>query len=512
MSSQSTSTLDRLSAAMDRFATALQRRFEIDLRALAAFRIALGLLIILDLLNRARDFHAFHTDKGVLPLEALHSDYGDVYSIHAISGDAWFQALLFGIAGAFALAMVLGYRTRLATIVSWLLLVSLHVRNPMVTNGGDILLRLLLLWGIFLPLGERWSIDARRIDRERSTIASEATMAVLLQVFLMYFTNAIHKWRSDVWMEGEALVRIFQADQFTILLGNVLADQVFLLQLFSYVWVALIVLSPLLIALTGYRRALLATLFVGMHLGMLVTLRIGLFPLIVIAGLLLFYPPVIWDHATALAAHVGIAAPLRARVARLQAVVPRFPAVDVPMPSRSSVLERSRGAFFSVIPALLLLLVLFANAEAVDYTEVPDPAEEVIDTAMIDQSWRMFAPNPTSNAKWFVVPGELEDGSEVDAMHGEEVDWDRPPSVDATYDGARWRKYLSNMRYAGNENHRSYTANYLCHRWNDEHDTQLETVTIYGLTDRAERGEEPDIARFELIEYDCSGEFIQESS
>ncbi|USZ71633.1 HTTM domain-containing protein [Natronosalvus halobius] len=498
---------------MDRFAAALQRRFEIDLRALAAFRIALGLLIILDLLNRTRDFHDFHTDAGILPIKALYSDYSDVYSLHALSGEAWVQALLFLIAGAFALAMIFGYRTRFVTIVSWLLLMSLHIRNPMVLNGGDALLRLLVFWGIFLPLGERWSIDAREVDRSRSTVASEATMAVLLQVFLMYATNAIHKYRSDTWMDGEAVLYIFQADHLTILFGNVLADQFMLLRLFTYAWLVCIFASPLLILLTGYPRAALATAFAGMHVGMFLTLRIDLFPLISLAGLLLFYPPVVWDRVDALADRFGIASPLRGRLEWLQRTVPRLPSPSVSNPSIPKIASLGRGVFLSVVPAVFLLLILFSNAAAVDYTEVPDPGEEILDTTKTDQSWRMFAPEPTSNARWLVAPGELENGSEVDALNGGEVTWDRPPSVEQTYESSRWRKYLLNMRYASNENHRSYSANYLCERWNAEHETNIESVTIYGLTDLAEPyDDEQDIARFKLIEYDCSGDFVQDSA
>ncbi|WP_126664233.1 HTTM domain-containing protein [Haloterrigena salifodinae] len=507
---------EQLSTGLDRFSLGLQRRLEIDLRALAAFRIAVGALLLVDLLLRARELGKFYTDAGVLPREALFADYSSVYSLHAVSGEAWAQALLFFVAGAFALAVTVGYRTRTATAVSWLLLISLHVRNPMVINGGDMLLRMLCFWGMFLPLGERWSIDARRIDRERSTVASVATMALLLQILLMYVTNAIHKTRSDVWMNGEALGQIFQADHLTILLGNVLADQFELLRAFTHVWMTLILLSPLLVLLTGYRRAVFATLFVGMHLGMLVTLRIDLFPLIVAAGLLVFYPSVVWDDATALAERLGVADDCRRGLAKLQHLVPTLPVPTLPVavgraaPSLSSLRARSRVAFGTVVPWLFLVLVVLSNAEAVDYTEVPDPADQVLETAEADQSWRMFAPEPTSTAKWLVVPGELADGTTVDARDGTAVDWDRPPSVEDTYATSRDRKYVINMRYAGNENHRSYYANYLCGRWNRTHDTGLESLTLYGLTDKAgPSDDEPDVARYELLEYDCSGELVQ---
>ncbi|QCS43522.1 HTTM domain-containing protein [Natrinema versiforme] len=506
---------NRAANALDSLSRAVHRRFEIDLRALAAFRIAVGLLIITDLVLRARNLRAFYTDAGVLPLEALFSDYSSVYSLHAVSGEAWVQALLFCVAGAFALALLAGYRTRLATIASWVLLVSLHARNPMILNGGDILLRMLLLWGIFLPLGERWSIDARRIDRDRQTVSSVGTMAVLMQVLLMYVTNAIHKSRSDTWMAGNAVGEIFRADQFTVLLGNVIAEQALLMRAFTHLWMVLILLSPLLIVLTGYRRAAFASLFVGMHLGMFVTIQVGIFPLVAVAGLVLFYPPVVWDATTAIATRVGLTPRFRDGMTRLQGAAPQFslplfPSVRDGIPPLTSITSRGRILFSTVVPWLFLVLVVLANAQAVDYTEMPDPAEQVIDTAHADQQWRMFAPDPISNARWLVVPGELEGGTETDVLHESAVSWDRPPSVDETYETSRWRKYIATMRYADNENHRSYFANHLCGRWNETHETGVEQVTIYGLTDRAAPyDDEPDIAEYKLLEYDCSGEFIQ---
>lgn len=493
----------------------------IDLRALAALRIALGALLLLDLLLRSRDLVMFYTDDGVLPREALFADYSSVYSLHALSGDARVQGLLFLVAGLFAVALVLGYRTRIATLVSWLLLLSLHIRNPMVLHGGDTLLRMLLFWGLFLPLGERWSVDARRIDSERTTVASVATMALLLQVLLMYVTNAIHKTRGDLWMEGEAIVHIFQADQYTYLLGTVLAEHHTLLRVFGHVWMGLLLLAPLLVLLTGVRRAAFATLFVGMHLGMFVTIRIDIFPLLVVAGLIAFYPPVVWDGATALATRVGVAGPLRHGLDRLQRGVPTLPvspladAIRAAVPSSPSVdaiRAKGRTAFGTIVPWLFLVLVVLSNAQAVDYTEVPDPAEDVLDAVQADQNWRLFAPNPITQTRWLVASGQLADGSTVDLRDGTAVSWDRPPNVDQRFDTSRERKYLATMRYASNENHRSYYANYLCGRWNDDPagDERLESVTLHGLTDRAgPYDDEPDVARYTLLEYDCAGEFIQ---
>ncbi|ELY91203.1 HTTM domain-containing protein [Natrinema altunense] len=505
---------NRLLTALDTASESFVRRFEIDLRALAAFRIALGTLVIVDLLLRSRHLTAFYTDDGVLPLEALFSDYSSVYSLHAISGEAWVQAVLFVVAGCFAFAMVVGYRTRLATLVSWLLLLSLHTRNPMVLNGGDALFRMLLFWAIFLPLGERWAIDARRTNRDRTTVASVGTMAVLLQPLLMYASNAIHKYRGDSWMAGDAIAKTFRADQFTILLGNVIADQILLLRVFTYLWVGLILLSPLLVILMGRRRAMFASLFVGMHLGMLVTIRVGIFPLVAVTALLPFYPPVFWNWLDALATRAGIASQLRGGVTRLQRDIPTLPVPQSPsirpaLSRLTAVTNSGRVLFSTILPGLFLFLVVLSSAGSVGYDDMPDRGEEVLETVQAEQSWKMFAPDPIWRAKWLVVPGKLEDGTKTDVYRDTDVHWKRPPSVDQTYESARWRKYIKNMRFADNENHRSYFANYLCGRWNATHETGVERLTIYGQTDTAAPYEESDITTYELHEYDCSGEFIQ---
>ncbi|SNZ05512.1 Vitamin K-dependent gamma-carboxylase [Natronoarchaeum philippinense] len=505
---------NQLSTALDRVAPIVGKWFEIDLRALAAFRVSLGLLILADLATRARNIGAFYTDAGVLPRQALFSDYSPVYSLHAISGAAWAQTLLFLVAGAFALALIVGYRTRVATVVSWLLLLSLHARNPMVLNSGDVLLRMLLFWGIFLPLDERWSLFAadRTDDTDRSTVASIATIALLLQVVLMYATNTIHKFNGEFWMDGEALVYILSADQFTVHLGNVIAEYHTLLELFNYLWMGLILASPLLFVLTGAWRAVLPTMFVGMHLGMIVTMRIGLFPLVVVAALLPFYPPVVWDAVSKAAERIGLSEVLRTgqnKLTRIAAAAPSFRTPSVPNPA--GVINHSRTAFFTVVPYLLLALVIMSNAQAVDYAEVPDPGEEVLDTVQAEQSWRMFAPDPARTTRWFAAPATLENESRVDVLHRSQVDLERPEDVETTYPTARWRKYLSNVYSADNENHRSYLANYLCDRWNRNHETDAKSVTIYQMYERydpyAEEMEADGIVK--VITYSCSGEFVQ---
>src|SRR5689334_4327307 len=109
----------------------LEELFGIDLRSLALFRMGLALLILFDLIFRSFSLRTFYTDWGVLPRYVLLEKFVGIghLSLHLINGTTIFQVILFLIAGLFALALLVGYRTQWATFFSWLLLLSLHSRN-----------------------------------------------------------------------------------------------------------------------------------------------------------------------------------------------------------------------------------------------------------------------------------------------------------------------------------------------------------------------------------------------
>lgn len=264
----------------------LARRLFVDRRALVALRVALGSLLLADLLLRARSLAFFYTDAGALPRSVLFTRYPitATLSVHAWFGDLWWGALLFVAAGIAALALALGYRTKVAAICSLILLVSLHARNPLVLNGGDSLLRRTLLWSLFLPLGSGLVLD----DQTRSR--HPAAVALLIQPVVLYLVNAVIKLRGDAWSSGRAVQMVFSIDSLTVFLGEELAAYPGLLAGLGTAWVVLLCCSPLLVLTTGPRRTAVVAAFAAAHTGMAVTLGIGLFPLVSLAALLPYLP------------------------------------------------------------------------------------------------------------------------------------------------------------------------------------------------------------------------------
>ena len=277
--------------------------FGIDLRTLALFRVCLGLWLIVDLIIRAGHLTAHYTDFGVLPrAEAISYISPWRLSIHLINGSTAFQAILFILAGVFALCLVLGYRTRIATIVSWVLLLSLQNRNPILLNGGDNLALMLLFWGMFLPLGARFSIDEAlnsRTEAVPNSFASVATMAILVQCMSVYFFSAFLKSGPEWMPDGTAVYYALHVDRFASPLAAWFRQFDLPMRGLTYFvwWLELI--GPLLMFSPFFRvplRLFLMFLFISMHVGFIFFLHIGLFSYISITSLLLFSPSWLWER------------------------------------------------------------------------------------------------------------------------------------------------------------------------------------------------------------------------
>ncbi|TKX75302.1 HTTM domain-containing protein [Halorubrum sp. GN11_10-6_MGM] len=437
---------DSGAGAVPRLRAALRRRFGVDARAFAAFRIALGAVLLVDLALRARNLGAFYTDAGVLPRAALAGAYplGARLSIHAVSGEAWAVSLLFLVAAAAAAALAVGHRTRAATAVSLVLLASLQARNPFVLNAGDTLLLQLLGAGLLCPLGARWSLDAvRRRETEApeptavgasGRVAGPAAALPLALVVVVYVSNAVVKLRGTAWPAGEAVERVFRLTYLHGPFGGVVPEWSPLLAAATYGWLALVVASPLLVAAAGRLRAALAGTLLAAHLSMAVTLQIGVFPLVSAAALLPFFPPSVWDRVE------RAVAPTADRLRRGAADRLRSPGPTPEGGPVRAVRERAAAAVPVLAAALLVALVAW-NAMGLGLVETPDPVASVADPT--EGGWDMFAPNPPATDALVLATATTDDGERLDALYGDRVARDRPPSDARAYPTARWRKLLT---------------------------------------------------------------------
>ncbi|MEO0532325.1 MAG: DCC1-like thiol-disulfide oxidoreductase family protein [Cyanobacteria bacterium P01_A01_bin.123] len=289
-----------------RFST-LERRYGLDLRSLALLRMGLALIILMDLFKRIGDLTAHYSDAGVLPRSLLTQEYltGGYWSFHALSGSPIFQGLLFGVAALIAIAMLLGYKTRLATIASWALIISLHNRNPALIFAADDVLRAVMFWAMFLPLGARFSLDAAFNPRSLTLpqrVFSAATVALMVQQCGIYMFSALFKTSSTIWWpEGSAVYYSLSFDQYVTPLGRLFLNAPPVMTLFTHATLVLEWLGPLLIFMpfrTSFFRNLAVALFVSLHLGFGLTLNLGVFPWLSTFTWLAFIPSATWEGWT----------------------------------------------------------------------------------------------------------------------------------------------------------------------------------------------------------------------
>ena len=470
----------------------LKQSVAIDTRSLAVFRISVALLVIADILLRSRNFSFYYTDGGVVSQAAAIERTADsAISVYYLTSDPTIIAALFVLQALIALQLLVGYKTRIAVILTFIGVISLDHHNPFVTSYADVLFRLLLFWAIFLPLGERWSIDA--VHRKRLTrkqVVSVASAGILLQIVYMYFRNWYHKSGNELWTGGEATPLIMGLDDTTFLLGEFTRNFPTLLQIGGLTWYYMLFFSWLLILLAGRKRILFTFMFIAGHASFAVTVRIGAFAYVAIAGLVLFLQARFWDDLSRGADAIGFnrekLRQLETRLTNAATRVPAYPHTD----PRVREFNRIAGTIAGVMLVAALLVIagaLYApvGSDTIEQSAAVDGIETSAEAVDVDQpTWSVFAPTPRTSDLYYVFEAELDNGTTVDVYNDREFTMDRPHDgqLHRQYDTYRERFYMNSVRRGAqddrNEQH-IRLAEHHCEEWAATHDTEIEQLTMH---------------------------------
>jgi hypothetical protein len=458
-----------------------ERVFGIDRRALAAVRIGLALALLLDLSLRARSLTAMVTDMGVLPRSLMDPWMRETIApLHMLSGSLSYQVGLHLLAYASALLLLVGRFTRVVAVVSWILLVSLQARNPLVLNFGDAVLRVCLFWALFLPLGSRWSLDAARASApDPRPVCSVASAGFLLQVCFLYFFTAVAKSGPDWHESGLALYYALQLDWLALPPALWLRDQLLATKLLTWATLVFEYVGPFLLLMPLWPIRVFAVLgFWALHLGISATLRLGLFPWIDITVLAAFLPRQVWDTLEALGRRL-----LDAGAPQLEATAPEAGA------ERPVVRFAARLA--AGLLAALIALVFAANALGMGNDgRLPPWLARPLRAGGLEQRWEMFSPDVPRLDGWFVMPARLADGRVIDAgFHGPELRWEKPRNIPADFPTARWGVLLMHQlvnQHANGTLRRAY-VHFLCRQWNRAHppEERIERVDVFFMIERS---------------------------
>ena len=473
----------------------LRELFGIDGRSLAVYRIGLGLVFLADLLKRCITFRAHYTEEGLFPREVARETMGSsLFNAFLLTDDPSFTKLLMVVMGVCAVCISLGYRTRVATIVFAFLLVSLNRRNIWILHTGDVFLYANALWACFLPLSNRWSLDARR-HRARGLpppggahemCLSVGTVAILVQIALFYAGAGFLKLDYEVWTKGEAMWVFARIEEYTRPFGTWLGSLEGPARFLTYGTLFLECGGPFLFFspwLTRYFRTVLTLLFMGFHLGIQLTVYIGVFEVVSMIAVAVFLPSWFWNRVVP-------------KVPGLR-LLERLDRVDEPARRKTPSSKKRGKGEAAVTPsfptltkrlelgwqgmaAVLLALVVITNSCSLARRSVPEVLDRTTmrDLALI-QHWSIFSNIEPLFRGWFVVIGQQNDGELVDVLQNEPFgELRKPEHFAADFPNHNMRRYWVNMSKQSNAWLRPYLADYLIRDWNERNTRPIERLLL----------------------------------
>lgn len=211
-------------------------------------------------------------------------------------GFEWLQPLpsfgmyfYFVLMGFFGLAIMLGYRYRIAIIAYTLLWAGAYFMQKSSYNNHYYLLLLISFLMIFLPANRYVSLDVKqnRISEEK-TMPYWINLLFIVQVAVVYFYASIAKFYPD-WLDGTFTKNLLASS----------TSKPLFLELFSQKWFYLFIayagilfdllIVPFLLFKKTRTLALIASVI--FHIFNSITLQIGIFPFFALTFALFFYEP-----------------------------------------------------------------------------------------------------------------------------------------------------------------------------------------------------------------------------
>jgi predicted DCC family thiol-disulfide oxidoreductase YuxK len=295
----------------------------IDGRSLALCRIVLATVLIVDLLRRVRWIRDFYSNAGLLPNHTMlwRPPLPRLFSVFFMASNADEAALGFVIAFACFFCLLIGWRTRLFHLLSFVMTTSLHNRILVAENWGAVTLGTLMVWTAFLPLGRRFSVDevlaslragrdegpadlaaGRLPEPDRRPAVSLAVLAILLQLAVIYAFNFVHK-SGVTWQTGTAIHYTLFQERIVTWLGVWTREHMpfAVTRSLTYGTLAIEGSAPFLILTPFFwrqTRVLAIVLLTALHTGIALMVNLGVFS----AAMIAYYPLLLdashWDWLT----------------------------------------------------------------------------------------------------------------------------------------------------------------------------------------------------------------------
>lgn len=194
---------------------------ERPVEGIAIFRILLGLLALTTFVQDSFVMHDLWGSYGLQSIATMKKNYHfPILSIFQFLNLT--PNLLVGLVSIQIIsltAFTIGYKTRLANIISFILMVSFHQRNINILSSSDLLMRIMFMYLIFSPAANAYSIDSFLAKRKNRPLprnyASWTFRLIQIQIAVVYVSTVLAKSKGITWFDGSAVYYATRLEDFT---------------------------------------------------------------------------------------------------------------------------------------------------------------------------------------------------------------------------------------------------------------------------------------------------------
>lgn len=188
-------------------------------------RIIFSLLILYFYLINYSNRHFLWGPQGVITFEQF-IQHVRIPSLYHISPEIWYFELVYHLGIVISLLYLIGFKGRITGVLNFVFFWSLLVRNEVILDSGEYLLRIVAFYLLFANTTgylsyDHWRRKGRYQESKKNkdvvqglfiSLHNISVFACLLQLCVVYLTSFFYKSLGYNWLNGTAIENILQVD------------------------------------------------------------------------------------------------------------------------------------------------------------------------------------------------------------------------------------------------------------------------------------------------------------
>lgn len=239
--------------------------------------------------------------NGAIPFETF-LEIKDKPNVFSWSPSPVYFEAIYIAAIVVAVFVAIGVLPRLIIPIHWFMTWSFQDRNPFLGDGGDNIMRIVLLFLVLADTGAYLSVHAKRngnnvwtppfMHPALAVIHNVGVLLILAQLCFVYMSTGLYKVMGELWQNGTALYYILRVDEFSLPgVAELIYRNLYLVVFGTYATVLFeVMFVPLLF--NRWTRYCVMAAGVCFHLGIAVVMGLVTFGW----SMLSVYPVLLTDH------------------------------------------------------------------------------------------------------------------------------------------------------------------------------------------------------------------------